>query len=45
MSQTTINHILEFLYFNWTTILYTAYRALRATDKQNELGLHYFGLY
>ena len=32
MSEATLNHILEiFLHTDWTSILYTAYRALRST--------------
>ena len=43
MSQTTINHILEFFYILiGLQFLYTAYRALRATDKQKRIGTALF---
>ncbi len=43
MSQITINHILEFFYILiGLQFLYTAYRALRATDKQKRIGTALF---
>ena len=44
-SKQQLTTFLNFYILIGLQFLYTAYRALRATDKQNELGLHYFGLY